>query len=77
VLRGCDVDEVVELKPQGLSIRAISRLIGYDRKTIRRYLASPRGRPAYELRPPNISDSEKLPRPAAPSSGPLSRCKEP
>jgi hypothetical protein len=33
VLRGRDVDEVMELKRQGLSIRAISRLTGYDRKT--------------------------------------------
>jgi transposase len=39
VLRGRDVDEVVELKRQGLSIRAISRLTGYDRTTISRYLA--------------------------------------
>jgi transposase len=47
VLRGRDVDEVVELKRQGLSIRAISRLTGYDRKTISRYLAAPESRPVY------------------------------
>jgi transposase len=41
------VDDVVELKRQGLSIRAISRLTGYDRKTINRYLAEPSSRPVY------------------------------
>jgi transposase len=34
VLRGKDVHEIEELKRQGLSIRAISRLTGYDRKTM-------------------------------------------
>ena len=47
MLRGRDVDEVVELKRQGLSIRAISRLTGYDRKTINRYLSRPERRPVY------------------------------
>jgi transposase len=35
------------LKRQGLSIRAISELTGYDRKTIRKYLILPDGVPAY------------------------------
>ena len=47
MLRGRDVDEIVELKRQGLSIRAISRMTGYDRKTIGRYLAEPSSRPVY------------------------------
>ena len=47
MLRGRDVDEVVELKRQGLSIRAISRMTGFDRKTISRYLAEPSSRPVY------------------------------
>ena len=47
MLRGKDVQEVEELKRQGLSIRAISRLTGYDRKTIRKYLVQPNGVPAY------------------------------
>jgi transposase len=38
MFRGKDVEEVNDLKRQGLSIRAISRLTGYDRKTIGRYL---------------------------------------
>ena len=47
MLRGRDVDEIIELKRQGLSIRAISRLTGYDRKTISRYLTVPERRPVY------------------------------
>ena len=43
MLRGKDVQEIEELKRQGLSIRAISRLTGYDRKTISRYLVHPEG----------------------------------
>jgi len=47
MLRGKDVQEIEELKRQGLSIRAISRLTGYDRKTISRYLIRPEGVPVY------------------------------
>ena len=47
MLRGKDVQEIEELKRQGLSIRAISRLTGYDRKTISRYLLHPEGAPVY------------------------------
>jgi len=45
------VQEIEELKRQGLSIQAISRLLGFDRKTIRRYLLKPEGTPAYGPRP--------------------------
>jgi len=51
-LRGRDVQEIEELKRQGLSIQAISRLTGYDRKTIRQYLIRPDGVPMYGPRPP-------------------------
>ena len=44
MLRGKDVEEISELKREGLSIRAISRLTGYGRKTIRKYLLAPAGR---------------------------------
>ena len=37
MLRGRDVQDYEELKRQGLSIRAISRLTGYCRKTVRKY----------------------------------------
>jgi len=51
VFRGKDVEEVNELRREGLSIRAISRLTGYDRKTISRYLVEPTARPVYGPRP--------------------------
>jgi transposase len=41
VLRGNDVRDLEELKREGLSIRAISRLTGMDRKTIQKYLILP------------------------------------
>jgi transposase len=47
VLRGKDVQDIEELKRQGLSIRAVSRLTGYDRKTIRKYLIEPDRVPVY------------------------------
>ena len=37
MLRGKDVQETEALKRQGLSIRAIGRLTGYDRKTISKF----------------------------------------
>jgi len=51
MFRGRDVEEISELKREGLGIRAISRLTGYDRKTIRRYLLGPMIRPVYGPRP--------------------------
>jgi transposase len=47
VFRGQDVEEISELKRQGLSIRAISRLTGYNRRTIKKYLQTPTSRPVY------------------------------
>ncbi len=58
MLRGRDVDEIKELKREGLSIRAISRLTGYDRKTISRFLLAPAGRPVYGPRPAPSSKLE-------------------
>jgi transposase len=49
------VEEVNELKRQGLSIRAISRLTGYDRRTITKYLLKPAVRPVYGPRPAPVS----------------------
>lgn len=59
VLRGRDVQELEELKRQGLSIRAISRLTGYDRKTVRKYLRQPEARPRYG---PRLAPVSKLDR---------------
>lgn len=51
MLRGRDVKELEELKRQGLSLSQISRLSGYDPKTIRKYLRAP-GVPQYGPRAP-------------------------
>jgi len=45
------VEEINQLKRDGLSILAISNLTGYDRKTIRKYLLGPIARPVYSPRP--------------------------
>jgi transposase len=58
VFRGKDVEEISELKREGLSIRAISRLTGYGRKTISKYLLAPTGRPVYGPRPEAVSKLE-------------------
>jgi transposase len=50
MLRGGDVNEIIELRRQGLSITQISTLTGYDRKTIRKYLKTPK-LPRYGPRP--------------------------
>ena len=41
MLRGTDVQEIMEMKREGLSTQAISELTGYDRKTVRKYLLKP------------------------------------
>ena len=46
-LRGKDVHDREELKRQELSVRAISRLTGYCRKTVCKYLAQAEGLPVY------------------------------
>jgi transposase len=58
VFRGKDVEEINELKRAGLTIRAISRLTGYDRKTISKYLLAPTSRPVYGPRPAAVSKLE-------------------
>ena len=58
MFRGRDVEEIRELKRQGLSIRAISRLTGYDRSTVSKYLLKPTGRPIYGPRPTPASKLE-------------------
>jgi transposase len=41
------VQELKELQRQGMSIQAISKLTGWDRKTIRKYLQQPSALPEY------------------------------
>lgn len=47
MLRGAEVQELQQLRKDGLSVQAISKLTGYDRKTIRKYLLKPVAAPAY------------------------------
>ena len=60
MFRGKDVEEISELKREGLSIRAICRLTGYGRKTIRKYLLAPTGRPVYRPRPAAVEQTRAL-----------------
>jgi len=46
-----EVNELAELKREGMSIQAISAMTGFDRKTVRRYLLTPEGIPVYGPRP--------------------------
>jgi transposase len=47
LLRGKDVQELKELQRQGMSIQAISKLTGWDRKTIRKYMQAAGVAPEY------------------------------
>jgi transposase len=51
------VEEINQLKREGLSILEISNLTGYDRKTIRKYLLVPEARPVYG---PRAAPASKL-----------------
>jgi len=54
LLRSCEVNEIQTLHREGLSVSAISRLTGFDRKTIRHYLGKG-GIPRYGPRAPRPS----------------------
>ena len=54
------MEEINELKREGLSIQAISQLTGFDRKTIRKYLLKPTGRPMYSARHAPVSKLESF-----------------
>lgn len=49
--------EITELKREGLSIKAIGELLGWDRKTVRKYLIAPESVPSYG---PREGGSSKL-----------------
>jgi transposase len=61
LLRGRDVQELKELQRQGMSIQAISKLTGWDRKTIRKYMQAAGLAPEYGPRsaPPSKLDAFK------------------
>jgi transposase len=50
-LRAREANASSELKREGLSIRAISSITGFDRKTVRKYLLKPDEIPAHGPRP--------------------------
>ncbi len=56
MLRGGEVNDIIELKRQGLSVSQISAMSRYDRKTVRKYLGNPKI-PVYK---PRISSGSKL-----------------
>ena len=58
MFRGKDVQEIKELKREGVSIGGIKELTGCDPKTIRKYLKLPAGRPEYRARPAKASKLE-------------------
>ena len=45
------MNDLLEMKRQGLSLQAMSTITGFDRKTIRKYLKEAGGRPEYGPRP--------------------------
>ncbi len=51
LLRSKEAQDIGELKRQGLSVQAISNVMGIDRKTVRKYLRQPGVVPAYGPRP--------------------------
>lgn len=55
VLRGGDVNELQQLKRQGLSISQISSITGFSRPTIRKYLSGSQQTPRYGPRSPRPS----------------------
>jgi transposase len=56
-----EVNHIEELRRQGLSLTAIAEVTGFDRKTIRKYLAHPELEPRYKPRPgrPSLLDRFK------------------
>ena len=57
MLRGKDVNEIIELKRQGLSVTQISQTTGFSRPTIRKFLNDPQT-PHYKPRPTKDSKLE-------------------
>ena len=51
MLRGTDVNDLTEMKREGLSVQAICELTGYDPKNVRKYLLKPEAAPRYAARP--------------------------
>lgn len=60
-LRSTEVQEIEELKRQGMSVSSIATVMGLDRKTVRKYLVKPERQPRYGPRrkPPSLLDSHQ------------------
>jgi len=54
------VNQIEELKRQGLSICGIAAVTGFDRKTVRKYLARPEQEPRYGPRPKRPSQLDQF-----------------
>lgn len=52
--------DIERLRREGLSIKAISKLTGFDRKTIRKYLIKPEAAPMYGPREPRASKLDRF-----------------
>src|SRR5271165_7637150 len=55
-----EVVMILELQRQGVSVSAIARRVGLDRKTVRRYIAQGLEPPAYGPRQPRISQLQRF-----------------
>jgi transposase len=55
------VNQIEEMRRQGLSVTAIAEVTGFDRKTVRKYMAHPEREPRYKPRPgrPSLLDPVK------------------
>ncbi|MFN7932147.1 MAG: hypothetical protein U0R19_02400 [Bryobacteraceae bacterium] len=54
------MSDITELKRQGLSIQAISELMGFDRKTVRKYLLKPETHPFTDHERSRQANSDSL-----------------
>src|SRR6201996_9822953 len=60
VVRLGEIVMILELHRQGVSVSAIARRVGLDRKTVRRYIAQGLEPPTYGPRPPRMSQLQKF-----------------
>ncbi len=60
-LRSTEVNQIEQMRREGLSVTAIAEVTGFDRKTVRKYLAHPDREPRYKPRPgrPTLLDAYK------------------
>jgi transposase len=61
LIRSIEVNQIEEMRRQGLSVTGIAEMTGFDRKTVRKYLRHPEVEPRYGPRPgrPSLLDAYK------------------